>query len=120
MKTKTKWDGKPERQVRNCHYARGANFERRVKKHLEVLRYQVIRSAGSHSPVDLVAFRQTRTLCVQCKLHGKISPAERDALLDFVSYVPDGIPIIASKSLFGIAFSRYKDSNNSWVSYSPL
>jgi Holliday junction resolvase len=37
------------------NYARGRAFEYRIKKHLEALGYRVIRSAASHSPIDLLA-----------------------------------------------------------------
>jgi Holliday junction resolvase len=48
-------------------YNRGANAERRVKKYYEERGYFVVRSAGSHSPVDLVAVRDGRITFVQVK-----------------------------------------------------
>ena len=51
------------------NYSRGANFERRVQKLLEDDDWLVIRSAGSHGPVDLVAFRKgLTTRFIQCKI----------------------------------------------------
>lgn len=38
-------------------YKKGARLERRTKKRLEDDGYLVIRSAGSHGPVDLVCFK---------------------------------------------------------------
>ena len=37
------------------HYANGARYERYAKATLERLGYFVVRAAGSHGPVDLVA-----------------------------------------------------------------
>ena len=71
------------------NYARGANFERTVKADLEKRGYLVIRAAGSHGIMDLVAFRPPRkpyatgeTWFVQCKIHGTISPADRKELYE--------------------------------------
>ena len=61
------------------NYARGANFERRVKKMLEKDCWFVIRSAGSHSPVDLVAIKRDEIKLIQCKIR-KPSPKERESL----------------------------------------
>ena len=67
------------------NYARGANFERDVKRDLEGRGYLVIRSAGSHGAVDLMACHQNAGVAadwwlVQCKINGKASPAERNEL----------------------------------------
>lgn len=51
------------------NYSRGANFERLVQKLLEEQGWFVIRSAGSHGLVDLVAFKQDCiTRFIQCKI----------------------------------------------------
>lgn len=39
----------------NRHYNNGANFERRIKSRLEDMGFTVFRTAGSHSPCDLIA-----------------------------------------------------------------
>jgi len=79
----------------NRNYLSGARFERRVKKYYEDLGYFVVRSAGSHSPVDLVAIRNDgRPVFIQCKTDGKISPKERDELLS-VSKKAGALPIMA-------------------------
>jgi Holliday junction resolvase len=50
------------------HYRKGSDFERLVKHWLEGEGYFVVRSAGSHGPVDLVAIKgSSPTLLVQCK-----------------------------------------------------
>ncbi len=62
------------------NYSRGANFERRVQKHFEKAGYFVMRSAGSHSPVDLVTFKGGEVSLIQCKTDGAISVGERQQL----------------------------------------
>lgn len=55
----------------NKNYVRGRNYEYRIMKKLRNESYQVlIRSAGSHSPVDIVALDiiNKRIKLVQCKL----------------------------------------------------
>jgi len=61
-------------------YSKGANFERRVRGYLQEIGFVVFRSAGSHTPADLIALKAGEVLLVQCKLDGKISPTERYAL----------------------------------------
>jgi Holliday junction resolvase len=66
-------------------YARGATFERTVKADLEKFCPIVVRSAGSHGAVDLIACHQNAGAeadwwLVQCKINGKMSPAEREEL----------------------------------------
>ena len=63
-------------------YSIGANFERACKKKLEKENWYVLRSAGSHSIVDLVCFRGGEVRLVQCKIDGYISPIEREQLLE--------------------------------------
>jgi len=64
------------------NYSRGRAFEYRIKKYFEELGYFVVRSAGSHSVADLVAMRVgSRPVLVQCKSRGRVSGAEKEALL---------------------------------------
>lgn len=55
----------------SSNYAAGAAFERKIKKVWENLGYEVVRSAGSHGPFDLVALptskRDTKIIAIQCK-----------------------------------------------------
>ena len=62
-------------------YSVGANFERTIKKKLEKENWFVLRSAGSHSVVDLVCFRGGEVRLVQCKIDGYLSPNEREQIL---------------------------------------
>jgi Holliday junction resolvase len=65
-------------------YARGANFERKVKKELETDGWFVVRSAGSKGVADLVAVNQKGVpMFVQCKLSGIITKQEVATLEEF-------------------------------------
>ena len=68
----------------NRNYKNGRALEYRAKKRLEERGWFVVRSAGSHSPVDLVAVKpDQRPLGVQCKLGSGFTSKERLALRDF-------------------------------------
>ena len=62
------------------NYRRGADFERRVCKYFDKQGYFTIRSAGSHSIIDLVAIKAGEVKLVQCKIDGVLSVAERQQL----------------------------------------
>lgn len=65
-------------------YERGRNKEYQVKGKLEKRGYFVIRSAGSHSPCDLVAVKNKHILCVQVgKFKDKIRKAK-----DYIVMIP--------------------------------
>jgi len=70
------------------NYSRGASFERTVKADLKARNFLVIRAAGSHGIVDLVAFPPMEGTIVrepwfiQAKTNGIMSPAERFELYE--------------------------------------
>lgn len=62
-------------------YSRGANFERKVKKNYEDRGFLVLRSAGSHSAIDLFAIRQGEFIAIQVTIDkGRKTKAELDQL----------------------------------------
>ena len=69
------------------NYSRGADFERRVQRYFEKLGYLVIRSAGSHSPIDLSAMKSGEISLIQCKIDGVLSVAERKQLADMADFI---------------------------------
>jgi holliday junction resolvase Hjr len=81
------------------HYRGGADFEREVRAALAADGYQlVIRSAGSKTKVDLVAFKTDQVLFVQCKRNGVCPPAERAELLRVAGLLPSiAVPVVASR-----------------------
>lgn len=83
----------------NSRYDRGRKFEGVVRADLTVNGYDVIRSAGSKTKVDLVAFKTGQILLVQCKLDGRCPPNERAELSRIAALMPYGVavPLIAWK-----------------------
>jgi len=62
------------------NYSRGANFERRVRKYLENEGWVVFRSAGSHSPADLIALKAGEVKLIQCQTDGAFSKIKKEML----------------------------------------
>jgi Holliday junction resolvase len=72
--------------VANRNYNRGAAFERAVKKQLESDGFYVVRAAGSHGLVDLLAINVDEVRLIQCKIGGAISEEDRDNLADLAEW----------------------------------
>lgn len=83
-------------------YSRGRAFEYRVKAYYEKHGWFVIRSAGSKGVADLVAIAPEGKYIhfVQCKLHGSISPDERQKLFSIAEKY-GAYPILASANKQG-------------------
>lgn len=81
----------------NPRYQAGANFERRVKKHLEEHGWFCFRSAGSHSPTDLVCLRKgiklALVLLIQCQTDSKFDKNKREGLID-LSIATGAFPLL--------------------------
>ena len=79
------------------NYRRGADFERAVRAHLAENGYEVIRSAGSKTKVDLVAIKTGDLLLIQCKLpNSQVSSGDWNKLRTLARQC-DGRPILAIK-----------------------
>lgn len=106
------------------HYRNGADFEREVRAALVRDGYEVIRSAGSKTKIDLVAFKTGELLFVQCKRDGVCAPAERAELIRLCTMVR-GTPIVAYKHKEGraAAVPAYRlltgVGPKAWVPWSP-
>lgn len=89
---------------------RGANFERRVRAHLEAEGWLVVRAAGSRGCFDLVALRPNgrggcQVSLVQCKVRGARDFAPEDqAALRRIAEDAGATAWLASR---GPAASRY-------------
>lgn len=60
--------------------AAGDRFERAIFEKLRIAGYLVVRSAGSHGPADLVAFRSDRLpALIQCKITDNTTTRQRAA-----------------------------------------
>ncbi len=68
-------------------YSDGRRLEYAARDALAADGYTVLRSAGSKSPVDLVAFKLDEILFVQCKASSHLGPAERDTLRALASLI---------------------------------
>jgi Holliday junction resolvase len=79
------------------NYIKGRNFEYWVKKYYETKGYLVIRAAGSHSPIDLVAIGKNSQdmYFIQCKTAKKASTTDKIRLLGEVNKT------LADTTLFG-------------------
>lgn len=64
----------------NRNYVNGRSFEYRVRDLFEAKGYFVMRSAGSRTPVDLVALKDGEILLIQCKRHGVIGSEDINIL----------------------------------------
>jgi Holliday junction resolvase len=61
----------------NKNYNNGVRRERRIIKKLEKEGWFYIRSAGSHSPIDIIAIKSGQFRFIQSKKTGYLSPKER-------------------------------------------
>lgn len=86
--------------VAENRYRKGANFEYRTKRDLESYGYAVVRSAGSHTPTDLVAMMRGSVFAVQCKFDGRLPPKEWNELFEWCEKA-GAVPIMASKGPWG-------------------
>ena len=62
------------------NYKKGRNNEYRSMRLLEASGYQTLRSAGSHSPFDVVGYNRTGCVFVQVKTNEWPAPAEMETL----------------------------------------
>ncbi|BCM70919.1 restriction endonuclease [Streptomyces tricolor] len=86
-------------------YHRGRDLEHRVRTHLREEGYEVLRTAGSKSKVDLVAIKPGQILFVQCKRSGALPPAEWNALWDLAQMV-GAVPVLAEQLTRGRRYWR--------------
>ena len=78
------------------NYRSGADFERKVQDDLEGHGYAAVRSAGSHSPADVVAMMHGDITCVQCKTNGVLGPKEWNEFMDWCE-LAGATPVLARK-----------------------
>ena len=84
----------------NSQYATGANFERRMCELLWARGWRPLRSAGSHSPADVVALKDGQPpLAVQCKAGRAQVDWQHWAELWQFSLDAGAMPVIAQRVL---------------------
>ena len=69
------------------NYNRGAQCERALIAKLEGMGYSCVRSAGSHTPVDVVAWDSHQIRAIQVK-RGELSPKEIRDILEILAEIP--------------------------------
>ncbi|MFE1192876.1 restriction endonuclease [Streptomyces olivaceoviridis] len=93
------------------NYHRGRDLEHRVRTHLREEGYEVLRTAGSKSKVDLVAIKTGQILFVQCKRSGALPPAEWNALWDLAA-MAGAVPVLAEQLTRGRRYWRLTGRKN--------
>jgi hypothetical protein len=109
--------------VTNKNYESGRRFEYRVMRDLEKRGYYCVRSAGSHSKIDVVAVKDAFCLFIQCKADGNITPSEWNTLHDLCR-APLFIPIVAKKDEHGhmdyrLITKRRGRGRREWTPFDP-
>lgn len=115
------WDAITEIKRSGKLYKKGRAFEYRVKDFFSKNGYQVIRSAASKGPADLVAFKKGEILFIQCKIGNFHNIREWNLLVDIAESV-GAKPIFATiDEQRKIAFwnMREKDGSRRSVLDSP-
>lgn len=84
--------------------------------------YYCVRSAGSHSAVDIVAVKGDICLFVQAKVSGRVPADEWNALINLCAS-PHLLPIVASKKNGKIAYmlltDEIVDGRRRWEPFDP-
>lgn len=76
-------------------YARGRDFEYRVKKRLEEDGWLVLRTAGSHSPIDLFAGKLGKQpRAIQCKSGKRPMSAREKTALYHAAAMFGALPVV--------------------------
>lgn len=79
------------------NYDAGRRFEWKMRDEMMALGAYAVRSAGSKSKIDLIGFFDGVVLLVQCKRDGKISPLEREVLVQVAARNPAvTLPVLAT------------------------
>lgn len=92
----------------NKNYESGRRFEYRVRDYLEAKGYLVMRTAGSHSPFDLIATTYYKTLFVQCKHGEPITKHTKETMIKLHNKVHGNCIVAYSKKGGQIEFYSWK------------
>lgn len=88
-------------------YRKGASFENQVKDILNNDGWFAIRSAGSHSIIDVLALKVDEKWLIQCRTSGKLSGDERAELIALAEK-HKATPILAYRDKGNIVFEEIK------------
>lgn len=67
----------------NRNYNKGRANEYRTMRILEAVGYRCFRTAGSHSPFDVIGISKAGVVLVQCKSNREPSPADMETMVNF-------------------------------------
>jgi len=84
---------------RSKKYNKGRSFEYKVRDKFQSLGYFTIRSAGSKTPVDLIALKKGELLFIQCKNSTNWYQVKEWNVFFELAISVDAIPIIALKGM---------------------
>lgn len=88
-------------------YRKGASFENKVKDILLEDDWMAIRSAGSHSILDIMADKYGQVWFLQCRTNGNLSGKERIELIALAKK-HKAVPILAYKKKGDTIFEEVK------------
>jgi Holliday junction resolvase len=103
----------------------GRTFEYTCRDHLRDAGYWVMRSPASKSVVDMVAIKPGQVLFVQCKVNGRLDPAEFNALWT-AARAAGALPVLASRPARGrieylrLTARKWEDRRNSFMPAVPF
>lgn len=79
------------------HYSRGRALEHDARAYLRDQGYDVFRTAGSKTAVDLIAIKAGSVLLVQAKTSGILPPAERAELMRLTAILPGSEALLVTR-----------------------
>src|SRR4051812_22245449 len=83
------------------NYTNGSQFERRIAVMLMGYGFEVVRSAGSHGPADLVALKRGLVVLVQCKGGQAGMPLPEHNRLWGVASLLGAVPVLVTRDHVG-------------------
>jgi len=86
------------------NYQKGYRMERLACKDLEALGWRTVRTAGSHGPFDVIAWKRDSFLFVQIK-NAQVSPKVKAEILDELRELP---------RLPGVRYELWERGNHAW------
>lgn len=101
------------------NYDAGRRFEWAIRDDLRANGYDVVRSAGSKSKIDLLAIKPQQVIFLQCKRNGLCPPTERTELRRLADLI-HALPVVAYKARVGYGYRLLTgDGPRDWTEWTP-
>ena len=98
----------------NPNYLKGRRLEYEIQHKLQNAGWLAVRTAGSHSPIDIIAIRHNKIRVIQCKAKPMGEKALRSLHLSILkALAPYGIPNIEMNISIEICY-KGKDGMQIW------